>query len=221
MLNKIQLLILTVSLFTYSNIANAGAMFPKIVANLSENGEYLVFVDFTYENFKMEEKTLQRVKKVTYKVLWKENFLNSKLRSNSKHFTANAGGIEVTIPFQGQWLYRMSYDVPFVSNDGDYLVLVTTAYARAEAEAIKVYKHNWDSEAETNSQLVKNIKIRELWTKEEIAERKVGDFIDDHTPVWFKDGKFDYSEDGKKFVFITHTGRRVVINLSSGDVIEK
>ena len=111
----------------------------------------------------------------------------------------------------------MSYDLPFVSNDGNYLVLVTTAYAKPDADAIKVYKYKWDLNNENNAELIKVLRIKDIWTENELNERKVGDFITDHTPVWFEDGKFDYSSDGKNFVYTTHTGREIKISLSSGE----
>ncbi len=109
--SRISVVVLAFLVFT--SVVWASAPFPAVGAATSANGEFLVAMQFEYLNQDQQVKTITRV---TYRVLRKEDFINDEFT------TANSF-------WSDDWSVSMAtrgiVPLPFISDDGMYLVLVS------------------------------------------------------------------------------------------------
>ena len=98
----------------------AGPGFPDGRAAASANGKFLVAMEFEYLNPDQQVRTITRI---SYRILRREEFINDEF-INDEFTTTNpfwSNDCDVGMVPQAEGI-----PLPFISNDGEYLVLVAT-----------------------------------------------------------------------------------------------
>ena len=177
----------------------AGPGFPSVGAGASANGNFLVAIEFEYLNPGQQVRTITRV---TYRVLRREEFINDKFTSTNPFWSNDW---DVALPPQGEGI-----PLPFISNDGEYLVLVSVDPPFSDLTVLRIYrKHPYGGE-----NLLGTYKLKDIWTADELkAHATLGST---GRPLWFAGSTLGFSVDGGAFVVKTPWGSEMWLDLSGG-----
>jgi len=196
-LSRISFVVLAFLAFT--SIVWAGAPFPAVGATTSANGEFLVAMQFKYSNPDQQIRTIARV---IYRVLRREEFINDKF------ITAN--------PFwSDHWSVSMAPKgrppLPFISDDGMYLVLVSVDPPFADITVLRIYRQRHGGE-----DLLGTYKLRDIWTADELKAHAT--LVSTGRPQWFTGSTLGFSKDNRAFVVRTPWGRELRLDLDGGAI---
>jgi hypothetical protein len=105
--------------------------------------------------------------------------------------------------------------LPLITDNGIYLVLLSTGPTWAPEAALRIYRHNPRPEsAAVTGVLVRDIPLSEIWP----ADQEVEPMWHDGTPTWFAAGTFAFSPDSTQLIHTTRWGNTVRIDLATGYV---
>lgn len=191
-----------VSLLALTSAAWAGPLFPAVGAATSANGKFLVAMEFEYLNPDQQVTTITRV---SYRVLRREEFINDK-------FTT-------TNPFWSQdWDVGMAFPkeegipLPFISNDGKYLVLISVTPPFSDFTVLRIYReHRYGG-----GDLLGTYKLKDIWTADELKTH--ANLTSTGRPLWFAGSTLGFSADSSAFVVRTPWGREVRLDLDGGTI---
>ena len=190
-----------VSLLALTSAVWAGPLFPAVGAATSANGKFLVAMEFEYLNPDQQVTTITRV---SYRVLRREEFINDK-------FTA-------TNPFWSHdWDIGMAYPkgegipLPFISNDGKYLVLVSVTPPFSDFTVLRIYR-----EHRYGQDLLGTYKLKDIWTADELKAHT--NLTSTGRPLWFAGSTLGFSANSSAFVVRTPWGREVRLDLNGGAI---
>jgi hypothetical protein len=188
------------SLLALTSPAWAGPLFPDVRAAASANGKFLVVIEFEYLNPDQKIRTITRV---TYRVLRREEFINDKFTTTNP-FWSNDWDVGMARP-QAEGI-----PLPFISNDGEYLVLVSVDPPFSDITVLRFYrKHLYSGE-----DLLGTYKLKDIWTADELNAHTT--LLSSGRPLWFAGSTLGFSEDGSAFVVKTPWGREVRLDLNGG-----
>ena len=196
-LSRIRFFVLAFLAFT--SVVWASAPFPAVGATTSENGRFLVAMQFEYLNPDQQFRTITRV---IYRVLRREEFINDKF------ITAN--------PFWSDtWSVSMAPKgippLPFVSNDGMYLVLVSVDPPFADITVLRIYRQRYGGE-----DLLGTYKLKDIWSADELNAHATQ--TSTGRPQWFAGSTLGFSADNRAFVVRTPWGRELRLDLNGGAI---
>jgi hypothetical protein len=191
-----------VSLLALTSAVWAGPLLPAVGAATSANGKFLVAMEFEYLNPDQQVTTITRV---SYRVFRREEFINDK-------FTA-------TNPFWSHdWDVGMAYPkgegipLPFISNDGKYLVLVSVTPPFSDFTVLRIYReHRYGGE-----DLLGTYKLKDIWTADELKAH--ANLTSTGRPLWFAGSTLGFSANSSAFVVRTPWGREVRFDLNGGAI---
>ena len=189
--------------------AKAGPLPPCISATLSANGNALVVNDLTLGGRVGD--IPREVKASKFRV-----FRSSRVLSNA--IPANGPGRFWTDPSWELVFTKAPSQVcsyVWVTDDAEYLVFVGDENI---VPAVSIYR--WDhSLRPIGSQGADHgVLVRQLHLSDLSRELKAPDGILDGAPQWFAGGAFSFSADERTLIFTMSDGKRLQINLLTGDV---
>lgn len=195
-----RLTLVVVSLLALTSAGWAGPLFPGVRAALSANGKFVVIVEFEYLNPDQQVRTITRV---SYRVLRKEEFINDKFTTTTS-FWSDDWDVSMAPP-QAEGI-----PLPFISNDAEYLVLVSVDPPFSDIIALRIYrKHRFGGE-----DLLGTYKLRDVWTADELKAHT--DVVSTGRPLWFAGSTLGFSADDSAFIMRTPWGREVRLDLNGG-----
>ena len=192
--------------------AFAGPASPCITATQSANGNVLVTdtLGFDHPNETHPRKIISSV----YQVYRRSTTLNA------------SSGIDGPNAYWGSafWKVEFHYGAKplliactyiLVPDSGEYLVFVGSRFS---ADALTIYRHRAYDPAlgplvSQQGKLVREIKLAELWPSDPPLRTST-----DHTPEWFEGGTFTFSSDQQLLNFRDKSGRKLEIDLHSGEL---
>lgn len=192
-----------VSLLAFTSAVWAGPLFPSVGAAMSTNGKFLVTVEFEYLNPDQPDQKVRTITRVTYHVLRREEFINDRFTSANPFWSDDwdvALGKGEGIP------------LPFISNDGNYLVLVSVDPPFSDFTVLRIYREQHYG----GEDLVGTYKLKDIWTLDELKEHAV--VVSTGRPLWFAGSTLGFSADGSDFTIKMPWGRDVRIELNGGAV---
>jgi hypothetical protein len=186
----------------------------------SGNGSFLVIRDFQLESTADRSRRI-KIQQVSFQVLTKTEFLN-----DSERFTSGATYWEPLwdVVLTGNDQHPMPYcAVPLVSDDGEFLVLLSEHAAGPDDSALWIYRRRYHpgdrlGDGPETSTLVKTVTLGEIWPVYKFPKVLM---VTDSTPLWFSGGSFDFSENNRLLMHDTRSGNSVRISLSDGAVSKK
>lgn len=213
--------------------AAASAGFPCVTAASSKNGNFLVVSDTQFESPDSEEvrrfaelakakpQNFLLVREVSFRVYSRETFINAKDRMTSG--SAFWGGWDrwrVTLDAHNDSDKRFTgfCALPLISDNGAFLILLSTGATGAQDVALRIYRHDRLSrDAPFAGVPVRDIPLREIWP----PDHRFDEFRNDSTPQWFADGTFEFSADSTQLFHRTRWGNTVRIDLAAGSVVRE
>jgi hypothetical protein len=191
-----------VSLLALTSAVWAGPLFPAVGAATSANGKFLVAVEFEYLNPDQQVTTITRV---SYRVLRREEFINDKFTTTNPFWSYD-------------WDVGMAYPkgegipLPFISNDGKYLVLVSVTPPFSDFTVLRIYgEHRYGGE-----DLLGTYKLKDIWTADELKAH--ANLASTGRPLWFAGSTLVFSANSSAFVVRTPWGREVRLDLNGGAI---
>jgi len=174
-------------------------LFPDVRAAVSANGKFLVAMEFEYLNPDQQVRTITRI---TYRVLRRVEFINDEFTTTNP-FWSNEWDVGMAPQAEGIAL-------PFISNDGEYLVLVSVDAPFSDVTVLRIYrKHLYGGE-----DLLGTYKLKDIWTADELKAH--ASLVSFGRPLWFAGSTLGFSVDGGAFVVKTPWGREVRLDLDGG-----
>ncbi len=189
------------SLLALTSPVWAGPGFPVVSAAASANGKFLVVIEFEYLNPDQKIRTIARV---TYRVLRREEFINDKFTTTSPFWSNDW---DVGMAPQGEGI-----PLPFISNDGEYLVLVSADPPFSDITVLRFYRKHLSHDG--GEDLLGTYKLKDIWTADELNAH--ANLLSSGRPLWFAGSTLGFSEDGNAFVVKTPWGREVRLDLNGG-----
>jgi hypothetical protein len=160
-------------------------------------------MEFEYLNPDQQVRTITRV---SYRVLRREEFINDKFASTNPFWSVDW---DVQLPEVPQ---AEGIPLPFISNDGKYLVLVSVDPPFSDITALQIYReHRYDGE-----DLLATYKLKDIWTADELKAHAT--LVSTGRPLWFAGSTLGFSADSSAFVVRTPWGREVRLNLNDGAI---
>jgi hypothetical protein len=186
-----------------ASAAPASPLFPLIETASSPNGAFLVRVDFSLS--RDMGGGARQIQKETFHVQRQVSILNAKdVFQTSARFWGTLWSFDLDPKAN---TYAVQGIVPFVTDDGESVVLVNVAPAMSgNMEALRVYRHDGSGGA-----FVRSVLLSDLWTAEQL--RSIQNVFTDASPQWFAAGSFHFSEDSREVIVGTTWGNRKVIRL--------
>jgi hypothetical protein len=194
----------------------AGAPFPCIEAASSSHGNFLVIVERQFEPL---EGTALRTKQVSFEVRKREQFVNAYQRMSAPVTFWSGPQWSVVLGAQDQTILRLySCGLPLVTDDGEFLILLTVGPGPSGEPALRIYRRG-DPRREDpdHGVIVKDVTLREIWPASKAAANDAGGWTD-HSPEWFAGGTFDFSADNSQLIYKTQWGNIVRVELSDGTI---
>jgi len=203
---------LLAGLFLFSETAYAGPLLPCLSSTQSADGKVLVTSTLSFDD--PDETHPRTVVSSVYQVYrrytdpneglrlngpnayWADPFWKVEFRRNSKSFAVTCSYI-------------------LVPDDGEYLVFVGSSPLE---NAFTIYHHRSHDPSlgplvSQQGKLVREIKRAELWPSDPADNAWT-----DHTPQWFAGGVFAFSSDEKRFIYQDKSGRKLEIDLRTGEL---
>lgn len=191
-----------VSLLVFTSAVWAGALFPDVRAATSANGKFLVAMEFEYSNPDQQVRTITLV---SYRVLRREEFINDKFTTTNP-FWAHDWDVGMAFP-KGEGI-----PLPFISNDGKYLVLVSVDPPFSDITVLRIYReHRYGGE-----DLLGTYKLKDIWSADELKAH--ANLASTGRPLWFAGSTLGFSADSSAFVVRTPWGREVRLELPGGAI---
>lgn len=195
-----QLTSLAVSLLALTSAVWAGPLFPDVRAATSANGKFLVAVEFEYLNPGQQVRTITRV---SYRVLRREEFLSDRFTTTNP-FWSYDWDVSMALP------QAEGTPLPFISNDGKYLVLVSVDPPFSDITVLRLYRaHRYGGE-----DLLGTYKLKDIWTADELKAH--ADLLSTGRPLWFTGSTLGFSADSSAFVVRAPWGREARLDLNDG-----
>jgi len=191
-----------VSLLALTSAVWAGPLFPDVRAAMSANGKFLVTMEFEYLNQDQQVRTITRI---SYRVLRREEFINDKFTTTNPFWSDDW---DVGMAFPG----GEGIPLPFISNDGKYLVLVSADPPFSDITVLRIYReHRYGGE-----DLLGTYKLKDIWTADELKSHAT--LTSTGRPLWFAGSTLGFSTDNSAFVARTPWGREVWLDLNGGAI---
>jgi len=162
----------------------AGPGFPDVRAAASANGKFLVAMEFEYRNPDQQVRTIARI---TYRILRREEFINDEFTTTNPFWSTDW---DVDMQAEG-------IPLPFISNDGEYLVLVATNSPFSDLTVLRIYRKRLSGGAD----LLRAYKLKDIWTADELKAH--ANLVSFGRPLWFAGSTLGFSVDGSAFVVKT------------------
>jgi len=192
-----------VSLLALTSTVWAGPLFPDVGAATSANGKFLVAMEFEYLNPDQQVRTITRV---SYHVLRRQEFINDKFTTTNP-FWSHDWDVAMAFP-KGD----VGIPLPFISNDGKYLVLVSVTPPFSDFTVLRIYReHRYGGE-----DLLGTYKLKDIWTADELKAHAT--LTSTGRPLWFAGSTLGFSVDDGAFVVRTPSGREVRLDLNNGAI---
>jgi len=194
-----RLAFVNVLLLALTSVGWAGPGFPSVRAAASANGKFVVTVEVEYLNPDEEVRTITRI---SYRVLRREEFMNDKFLTTAS-FWSDEWGVSMAPP------RAEGIPLPFISDDGKYLVLVSVDPPFSDDVALRIYreKHRFGGE-----DLLGTYKLKDIWTADELKAH--ADLASTGRPLWFAGSTLGVSADSSEFIVLTPWGREVRLDLN-------
>ena len=186
-------------LLALASVVWAGPSFPVVRGAESANGKFLVAVEFEYSNPDQQVRTIARI---TYRVLRREEFINDKFTTTNP-FWSNDWDVGMVPQAEG-------IPLPFISNDGEYLVLVATNPPFSDLTVLRSYRKHLPGGEDS----LRTYKLKDIWTADELKAHAT--LVSFGRPLWFAGSVLGFSIDGSAFVVKTPWGREVRLDLNGG-----
>ena len=191
-----------VSLLALTSAVWAGPLFPDVRAAMSTNGKFLVAMEFEYLNPDQQVRTITRI---SYRVLRREEFINDKFTTTNPFWSDDW---DVGMAFTG----GEGIPLPFISNDGKYLVLVSADPPFSDITVLRIYReHRYDGE-----DLLGTYKLKDIWTADELKSHAT--LTSTGRPLWFAGSTLGFSADSSAFVVRTPWGRELRLDLNGSAI---
>jgi hypothetical protein len=191
-----------VSLLALTSAVWAGPLFPSVGAATSANGKFLVAMEFEYLNADQQATTITRV---SYRVLRREEFTSDKFATTNP-FWSHDWDVGMAFP-KGEGI-----PLPFISNDGKYLVLVSVTLPFSDFTVLRIYReHRYGGE-----DLLGTYRLKDIWTADELKAH--ANLTSTGRPLWFAGSALGFSADSSAFVVRTPWGREVRLDLNGGAI---
>jgi len=188
-----------VSLLALTSAVWAGPLFPTVGAATSANGKFLVAMEFEYLNPDQQVTTITRV---SYRVLRREEFINDKFTTTNPFWSYDW---DVGMVPKGEGI-----PLPFISNDGKYLVLVSVTLPFSDFTVLRIYReHRYGGE-----DLLGTYKLKDIWTADELKAH--ANLTSTGRPQWFAGSTLGFSANSSAFVVRTPWGRELRLDLNGG-----
>jgi hypothetical protein len=159
-------------------------------------------MEFEYLNPDQQVTTITRV---SYRVLRREEFINDKFATTNS-FWSHDWDLGMAFP-KGEGI-----PLPFISNDGKYLVLVSVTPPFSDFTVLRIYReHRYGGE-----DLLGTYKLKDIWTVDELKAH--ANLTSTGRPLWFAGSILGFSEDSSAFVVRTPWGREVRLDLNGGAI---
>jgi hypothetical protein len=159
-----------------------------------------VAVEFEYLNLDQQVRTITRV---SYRILRREEFINDKFTTTNP-FWSDDWDVNMALP------KAEGTPLPFISNDGRYLVLVSVDPPFSDSTVLRIYReHHYGGE-----DLFGTYKLRDVWSADELKAH--ADVVSTGRPLWFAGSILGFSADDRAFIVRTPWGREVRFDLSGG-----
>ncbi len=189
--------------------SSASPLPPSVSASQSANKQWLVVRN---EGIcPADSCSAQGALRTTYRVLNREPFLNGKDR------------LDASVPFWSEvWTVSLSgvgsgQSWPLRSDDGKSLVLVSVVIPAPDASVLAIYR-----ERAAHGELVRAIKLSDLWTPRQIDPKGDGIVMDKgYTPQWFAGGHFAFSADASTLIYRDQWSSTKFINLRDGTITSR
>jgi hypothetical protein len=197
-----RLISVAVSLLVFTSAVWAGPLFDDVRAATSANGKFLVALEFEYLNPDQQVRTITRV---SYRVLRRAEFINDKFTTTNPFWSFD-WDVSMSRP------KAQGIPLPFISNDGKYLVLVSVDPPFSDFEVLRIYReHRYGGE-----DLIGTYKLKDIWTADELKAH--ADRLSSGRPLWFAGSTLGFSVDDSAFVVRTPSGREVRLDLNNGAI---
>jgi hypothetical protein len=191
-----------VSLLALTSAVWTGPLFPAVGAATSANGKFLVAMEFEYLNPDQQVTTITRV---SYRVLRREEFINDKFTTTNP-FWSHDWDVGMAYP-KGEGI-----PLPFISNDGKYLVSVSVTPPFSDFTVLRIYReHRYGGE-----DLLGTYKLKDIWTADELKAH--ANLTSTGRPLWFAGSTLGFSANSSAFVVRTPWGREVRLDLNGGAI---
>jgi hypothetical protein len=197
-----QLIAAAVSLLALTSTIWAGPLFPAVGAAMSANGKFLVAMEFEYLNPDQQTTTITRV---SYRVLRREEFINDKFTTTNP-FWSHDWDVGMAFP-RGEGI-----PLPFISNDGRYLVLVSVTPPFSDFTVLRIYRE----QRYGGEDLLGTYKLKDIWSADELKAH--ANLTSAGRPLWFAGSTLGFSADSSAFVVRTPWGREVRLDLNGGAI---
>lgn len=191
--------LVVVWLLAFTSTVWADPLFPTVKAATSANGKFMVTIEFEYLN---PRQTVRTVKRVTYHVLEREEFINDKFTTKNPFWSDDW---DVTLP-EGQEIPSL----PFISNDGKYLVLVSVEAPFSDATVLRIYREQRYGGEDS----VRTYKLKDIWTADELKAHAL--LVSLGRPQWFAGSTLGFSADDSAFLVKMPWGREARLDLTGG-----
>ena len=202
-----------VSLLALTSAVWAGPPFPVVRAASSANGKFLVVMEFEYLN---PDQLVRTITRVSYRVLRREEFINDEFTTANPFWSYDW---DVALAPKGEGI-----PLPFISNDGEYLVLASVDPPFSDVTVLRIYReHRYGGE-----DLLATYKLKDIWTADELKAHAT--LSSTGRPLWFAGSTLGFSADSSAFVVRTPGGtpwgtpwsmpwgREVRLNLTDGAI---
>ena len=187
-------------------------MLPCLTATQSANGKVLVTDTLGFDD--PDETHPRKIVSSVYQVYRRYSDLNEGLRLNGPdaYWADPLWKVEFK---QGGRSFPVACSYVLVPDDGEYLVFVGLMFG---LRALTIYHHRaYDPSlgplVSQQGELVREINLEELWP----SDPPTG-IITDHTPQWFAGANFTFSPDQKKLNYQDKSGRKIEIDLATGEI---
>jgi len=187
--------------------ALASPLPPCLKAASSSNGNVLVIIEA--QQASREQPSLQ--------VFLKERWINAKDRLTAPNVYWTNSPLW-SVPLDGTGPNSPSCPLPLVTDDGEFLILLTGGYEIPDQEAIRIYRrrdHIGDpiQEGPDHGVLVKSILIKEILPA---VPPDTVQFWTDASPQWFAGSTFDLSADNRQLI-LNHRPDGAVLRIDLND----
>ena len=203
---------LLAGLLLFSEAAYAGPLLPCLSSTQSANGKVLVTSTLSFDD--PDETHPRTIVSSVYQVYRRYTDPNEGLRLNGPN--AYWAGAFWKVEFRrNSKSFAVACSYILVPDDGEYLVFVGSGPL---GNAFTIYHHRSHDPSlgplvSQQGELVREIKLAELWPSD-----SADNIWTDHTPQWFAGGVFAFSSDEKRFTYQDKSGRKVEIDLRTGEL---
>ena len=207
-------------LFVLPFTATGGPIPPCIKAASSQNGRFLVLADF------QDGGVSGKLPQVSLSIMPKEElvYANNKVTLPATYWSGTTWGVILDAANPMSSNFNSSCPLPLISNDGEFLVLISTGAGYLSGPALRIYRrrdHPGDlmRPGKDLGILIRDVPLQELWPAGIDVPRSYD--TDSDLQEWFAGGRFEFSTDCRQLIHQTRWGNTVDINLEDGQVVRK